>query len=210
MKDSKSFGQDDFELVERQTLWQGFFRMERLRFRHRLFKGGYSAPIERELFVRGNAVGVLLYDPAKGLIGLVEQFRAGALNEPSGPWLWETVAGVIEDGDPEQTARREVEEEAGIRDIRLYPICNYLVSPGGTDEKVFLYCGITDLEGKQGIFGKDGEHEDIRFHVLPEEKVFAALQQDCFNNAMTTIALLWLKLHKSDFCEQTPGNELAT
>lgn len=194
------FGPADVEILERKTAWKRFFRMDKLVLSHRLFQGGATEPFERELFVRGNSVGVLLYDPEKKLIGLVEQFRIGALDEPLGPWILEVVAGMVEKGDdPRQTALNELAEETGIADVQLHPICDYLVSPGGTNEKVFLFCGIASLEGKQGVFGKADENEDIRLHILPEEEVFSALQNGNFNNAATTIALLWLKLHRTEF-----------
>lgn len=194
------FGSADVRILEQKTAWKQFFRMDELLLSHKLFKGGETRPFERELFVRGNSVGVLLYDPEKRLIGLVEQFRVGALDEPSGPWLMEVVAGMVEEGDdPRQTAMKELAEETGITEVELHPICDYLVSPGGTNEKVFLFCGMASLEGRQGIFGRGDENEDIRLHILPEEEVFAGLQKGHFNNAMTTIALFWLKLYQAQF-----------
>ena len=104
---------------------------------HRLFGGGWSAPLKRELFQRGDAVGVLLYDPRRHLIGLVEQFRVGAMQDQFGPWQYEVVAGMIgPEESPVEVATRECQEEAGIEVENLIPICNYLVSAGGTDEIV--------------------------------------------------------------------------
>src|SRR5690606_40580044 len=94
MFDKRQFAAGDFQLLARRTLFQGFFRMEECRVRHRLFRGGWSETYSRELFVRGSAVGVLLYDPGRDLVGLLEQFRVGALDDPAGPWLLEVVAGM--------------------------------------------------------------------------------------------------------------------
>src|SRR5690606_24812325 len=82
------FTKEDVEILQCETLYQGFFRAEKMTLRHRLFRGGWTTPMAREIFVRGEAVGVLLYDKARDLIGLVEQFRIGALAEPHTPWLW--------------------------------------------------------------------------------------------------------------------------
>lgn len=191
---SMAFSREDVEILQRREVYRGFFRMEELKLRHRRFDGGWTETFTRELFIRGDAVGVLLHDPANRLVGLIQQFRVGALAEPSGPWLYELVAGMVDSGEtPSQVAARELEEEAGITDCKLEPICNYLVSPGGCDEKLYLFYGATDLSGAGGRYGIAGEHEDIYLHVFSEDEVFAAFAEGRFNNAATTIALLWLQ-----------------
>ncbi|MCW8983112.1 MAG: NUDIX domain-containing protein, partial [Gammaproteobacteria bacterium] len=133
-------GEGKIELLECETGYQGFFRLERYRLRHRLFAGGMSPTITRELFERGHAAAILLYDPDLDQIVLVEQFRIGALNARGGAWLYEIVAGIIESGEEgEAVARRESVEEAGCEVGRVEKICDYLVSPGGTSETISLY-----------------------------------------------------------------------
>jgi ADP-ribose pyrophosphatase len=187
----------DVEILGRATCYQGFFSLDAVSLRHRLFCGGWSQPMTRELFVRGPAVGVLLYDPRHRLVGLVEQFRVGALTEPGGPWVLEVVAGMAEpDEDFATVARRETLEEAGIEQLTLEPICRYLVSPGGTDETLTLFCGLTDLHGREGCFGLAHEHEDIRLHVMSEVDALAALAAGRYNNAATIVCLQWLALNR--------------
>src|SRR5690625_7412354 len=92
----------DVEITRRERLYQGFFSADELTLRHRTFEGGWAGPMSRELFVRGPAVGVLLYDPERDLLGMVEQFRDGALDEPQRPWCLEIVAGKVKAGESEQ------------------------------------------------------------------------------------------------------------
>ncbi len=189
------FGHSDYRIKSTESVFQGFFKMTRTVLEHRLFAGGWSQPITRELFKRGDAVGVLLYDPVNHLVGLVEQFRTGAMDEPQGPWQFEVVAGMMRrDEDPEQVAVRELQEETGVEVEKLIPICDYLVSVGGTDEKMHMYCGLVDLSGKGGIFGLEGESEDILFHVWPYGEVMQAFSEGLLNSAAMTISLLWLQL----------------
>lgn len=177
-------------------MFQGFFRISKLILRHRRFSGGWSQPISRELFERGEAVGVLLFDPDHHLVGLVEQFRVGALNEQHGPWQYEVVAGMVEPGEtPTQVALRELKEEAGVDLTQLIPICNYLVSAGGTDEKMHMFCGLCNLQEQGGIFGVEGEAEDILFEVWSYADVLKAQAEGLFNSAAATIALQWLQLN---------------
>lgn len=196
MIQQQKFTRDDVEVIKREELYKRFFRVEKIVLRHKLFDGGWGKEIGRELFERGEAVAIVLYDPINHLIGMVEQFRVGALAEATGPWLFEVVAGMVEAGEqPEEVARRELLEEANISPRRLEYICNFLSSPGGSDEKLYLYCGICDLANAGGVFGLEEEGEDILFHALPADDVFAQLYSGKFNNAAALICLQWLQVN---------------
>jgi len=66
------FGPQDVEVLERETPFQGFFRVDTLTLRHKHYNGGWGEPVRRELFVRPPAAAVLPYDPVRGEILLVE------------------------------------------------------------------------------------------------------------------------------------------
>lgn len=199
------FKRDDVEIIRREELYKRFFRVEKVFLRHRLFEGGWGSEIGRELFVRGEAVAVVLYDPVRDLIGMVEQFRIGALDEPNGPWCYEVVAGMLEEGEsPEEVARRELIEEANVTPYAMEYICNYLSSPGGSDEKLHLYCGLCDLSQAGGVFGLPEEGEDIRVHVFTADDVFAELLNGAFNNAAALICLQWLQINRNRLRAQIP------
>lgn len=191
------FNAADVEIIRREEMYQRFFRVEKVHLRHKLFQGGWGKEINREIFLRGEAVAVVLYDPANDLIGLVEQFRIGALGEPDGPWCYEVVAGMLEAGEtPEEVARREILEEANVVPYAMEYICNYLSSPGGSDEKLHLYCGLCDLASAGGVYGLPEEGEDIRVHILAADDVLAELLNGRFNNAAALICLQWLQLNR--------------
>ncbi len=179
------------------TAFQGFFRIQRYRFRHTLFAGGWSAEIVRELFERGHAAAVMPYDPWLDRVVVIEQFRVGALHLDRGPWLKEFVAGMIEPGETtEGVVIREAEEEAGCRIDRLESICDYLVSPGGTSEMISLYCGRTDSSHLGGLHGLDEEDEDIRASVVTADEAFEMLEAGEFMAATPIIGLQWLQRHR--------------
>ncbi len=187
----------DCQITPLEGGYRGFFTVNRYQVRHRLFAGGWSAPMQRELFERGNAAGVLLYDSAADRVGIVEQFRIGAHAQKESPWQFEVVAGIVEAGESaEQVVRRETFEEAGLQLQQLHPIANYLVSAGGTDEQMALYCGICDLSGGGGLHGLASEHEDIKLHCLSYAQACSSLAAGQFNNAALTMSLLWLQLHR--------------
>jgi ADP-ribose pyrophosphatase len=193
-------GADAVEIVQRERCFQGFYRLDRLHLRHRQFSGEMGPQISRELFVRHDAVCVLPYDPSRDEVVLIEQFRVGAMQKVDNPWLLELVAGLIDKADeaPEDVARREAVEEAGLEIKALWPIMNYFPSPGGSDERVHLYLGRCDSAGAGGIHGLADEGEDIRVHVMAFEDALQLLKDGRINNAASIIGLQWLALNRTE------------
>jgi ADP-ribose pyrophosphatase len=191
------FNANDVTVEKRETVFQGFFRMDKLWLTHARFDGREMPTFTRELFVRGDATCVLPYDPERDEVVLLEQFRLGALGRDQSPWLLELVAGINEDGEaPEDVAQREGEEEAGLSFSHLEKICDYLVSPGGTTEMVHLFCGQVSTADAGGLYGLEHEHEDIRAHVVAAEEAIAMIRDGRINNAAGVIALQWLQLNR--------------
>ena len=188
-----------FDMVDKAIVYDGFFRLEKYRLRHELFAGGWSPEIGRECLERGHAVAVLPYDPQRDQVVMIEQFRIGALEQGNGPWLMEIVAGIIGPGESKlDVARREAMEEAGCELLDILPVCEYLVSPGGTSESITLYCGRVDAGGIGGVYGLAEEHEDIRVQVLSGDEALALLQSGRVLSATALIALQWLALHRAE------------
>lgn len=189
--------EDDVIVEQRERCFQGFYRLDRVHLKHRLFAGAMGPTISRELFVRPDAVCVLPYDPQTDSVVLVEQFRVGALDKSPEPWLLEIVAGLIDtDEQPEEVARREAREEADLELHELVPVMTYYPSPGGSDERVYLYVGRCSTEGVGGVFGVEEDGEDIRVHVWPLADALQAVEDGRIDNAASIIALQWLALNK--------------
>jgi len=193
----------DIEIIDKTTCYQGFFRIDRYRLRHRLFSGEWGQPITRELFERGHAAAVLPYDPIRDEVILIEQFRIGALEAPGGPWLMEIVAGIIEPGETaESVVERESIEEADCIITDLIPLYDYLVSPGGMSERIALFCGRVDTTHAGGIHGATDEGEDIKVHVVSRETALDYLKTGRINSASAIIALQWLALNRENVVKQ--------
>ena len=188
---------DDVRLIARKTLHDGYSKLYEYRLRHRLFDGGWSDEIRRELIERGNAVCVLPYDPLRDEVLLVEQFRIGAYAAGLPPWQLETVAGVAEDGETdEDVARRELLEEAGCTAGELHFVCRGLSSSGILSELSCIYCAIVDSEGAGGIHGLDHEHEDIRVAVHSFAEAMRLVEDGVFQHCQGIIALQWLAANR--------------
>jgi ADP-ribose pyrophosphatase len=189
-----------WKLVKHMTLFEKYFKLDEYSLSHELFGGGSSPVFTREVFERGSVVAVLPYDPERGKVILIEQFRVGAIEDPDGPWLIESVAGVIEAGEStQQVALRESEEEAGCNIKQLELISQYYVSPGGTTEHCSLYCGLVDCDGVAGIHGLADENEDIRVMVVDSEEAFAWVREGKIRSSATIIALQWLEINQARF-----------
>ncbi|MEI6986882.1 MAG: NUDIX domain-containing protein, partial [Rhodospirillaceae bacterium] len=189
----------DFVINEIKTVYQGYFRIDRYRLRHRTFNGGWSGEVVREVFERGHAVAVLLFDPDRDEVVMIEQFRVGAVAAGRPPWLLEVVAGIIGSGESDdEVARRETIEEAGCTVTDMIRIGDYLVSPGGTSETNTLFCARVDASLAGGIHGLANEQEDIRVKVMSSGAAIARLDADGIDNAATIIALGWLARHRDD------------
>ena len=197
--------QKKFEIVDQQITYQGFFRVEKFRLKHTLFAGGWSGTISRELFVRGDCVAVLLYDPDLDKVVLIEQFRAGALLKPEPAWLIEIVAGAIEAGETaEAVAHREALEEAGCVIEDLFEINRFYTTPGCSAEWLTLFCGIVDSSKAAGIHGLEDEDEDILVRVVDFADAYRMVENGDINSAIPIIALQWLALNKQKVLERWP------
>ncbi len=194
------FGRDDFEIVSRDDLYRNYFRVERTVFRHKRFAGGVSEPVTREVFITRGAVSVLLYDPSLDAVVFVEQFRIGAVASERSPWQLEMVAGMLDKAlPPDEIARREAMEEAGCEVNSLHYIGKFFTTPGCCNELFHVYAAKVDASQLAGHGGLPEEHEDIRIHVVPRLTAFQWLDEGHVENAMTVLALQWLRIHGVDW-----------
>jgi ADP-ribose pyrophosphatase len=192
--------QNDVKIVGKKPLYHGHFRLDLYRFRHRRHAGGWSKIIRREVFDRGAAVSLLLYDPDRDAVVLIEQFRLPALLGGGSGWQIEPVAGLLDQPGEDETAvaRREAKEEAGL-DIggELIPIHRILPSPGALTELVALYCARVDSRRAGGIHGLADEGEDIRVLVKPFRHAMRMVRAGEIENAHCVIALYWLAANRA-------------
>ncbi len=188
-----------FNIIQTETLTDGFLPVKRYRLDHSLFAGGNSAELLRERVEGYRAASLLPYDPVRDEVVLIEQFRIGAIEDPAGAWILEVVGGIIEGADsPEDVARREAVEEAGCQVDELISICEFMVSPGTSCERIHLFCGRVDSSKAEGIHGLEHEGEDIRVVVIPAKEAIAGVGSGKINSTASIIALQWLALNRDD------------
>lgn len=193
-----SSGNRCYKMVRETTVFKGYFEVKRFSIRHSLYDGGWSEELDREIFVRGNCVAVLPYDPVRDQVVLIEQFRAGALLDKAVPWLLEIVAGAIETGeDAIDVAYRETVEEAGCSVENLVRIAEFYVSPGTCSEKLTVFCGQVDSREASGVHGLEEEGEDILVSVVDFDQAMEKVASGEIDSATPIISLQWLALNRN-------------
>jgi ADP-ribose pyrophosphatase len=186
----------DVVVAEFRQPYAHFFAVEEYDLSWRTFDGGQSATVNRAVFISGDAVTVLPYDPVRDRVLLIEQFRVGPFARGDDqPWLLEVIAGRIDPGEtPEEAARREAVEEAGIALGQMLKVAEYYPSPGAKAEYLYSYVALADLpDGSAGTFGLETEAEDIRGHLIGFDRFMELVTSGEVANAPLILTALWLQ-----------------
>jgi ADP-ribose pyrophosphatase len=195
-----------FEIVQTDETYRGFLKVNRYRLRHELYQGGESELLVRERLEGLRAASVLLYDPKLDRVVLVEQFRIGAVGQEASPWVLETVGGYVPaHEEDEAVARRESLEEANCEIGRLERICEFMVSPGISVDRIALFCGEVDASRAAGVHGLDHEGEDIRVVAMDAQAAIGELYSGRANSTSIVIALQWLAMNRMALRERWLG-----
>ena len=147
--------------------------------------------ITREIEDHGRAVAVLPYDPDRRVATLVSQFRAPVLYSDGPATHLEVPAGLLDEGTPEDEARREAMEETGLRLNRLDFIASAWSMSGISTERMDLFLaayGIADRIGAGGGLASEGEAVTVHEIPLPH---LAAMGRDGRLTDMKSLTLLF-------------------
>ena len=185
------------ENIQREYL--GFFALNQISLKYSQFDGDISELKNRVILMGSEASLILPYDPILDKVLLVEQFRIGPFcRGDRAPWVFEPVAGIIEVGEtPEEAAKREVFEEAGLEVTQLVKMGSGYPNPGEATSYFYNYIAIVDLsEYSPGIYGAKNEGEDIRTHVIDFNTVLNWSVSNKLRVLPLNTMVLWLALNK--------------
>jgi ADP-ribose pyrophosphatase len=112
---------------------------------------------------------------------LIHQFRHAA-----GGAIWEVPAGKLDGEAPDACARRELEEEAGVRAGRLEPLGAIWTTPGFTDERIHLFAAF-ELTPVARRLDPDEVIEVVR---VPLTRALAMVWSGELSDAKSALALL--------------------
>jgi nudix-type nucleoside diphosphatase (YffH/AdpP family) len=185
------------ENIQREYL--GFFALNQISLKYSQFDGDLSELKNRVILMGSEASLILPYDPVLDKVLLVEQFRIGPFcRGDRAPWVFEPVAGIIEVGEtPDEAAKREVFEEAGLEVTQLVKMGSGYPNPGEATSYFYNYIAIVDLsEYSPGIYGAKNEGEDIRTHVIDFNTVLNWSVSNKLRVLPLNTMVLWLALNK--------------
>lgn len=154
---------------------------------------------EREVLRGGPCVAVVAVDISRDELVLIRQFRLPAQLATGEGDLVEIVAGRVEPGeDLETAARRELEEETGLKAKRLVRLLAFLPTPGIVDEHATVFLASVEAGTLPDQAGAPGERELTRPFALPLDEAISALADTRARNAYLLIALQWLALNRDN------------
>ena len=174
-------------------LADGFLKVKAYEIEVETHDGGVVV-VRREVVERGNAVGVLAYDPDRDEVVLGNELRPGMVAAGEHPFGDGLIAGMIDESETAiEAAVREMKEESGLdlREPRLVHPGAY-VSPGGTSEKIAIVFGFVDASMAGGVHGNAHEHEEIRTVILPAAEFIDRARRGAINDMKTALAGWWL------------------
>ena len=140
-----------------ETIYEGrVFRVEKELV---ALPGGRSVTME---IVRHRGSVVLIPEPQPGKVILIRQYR-----HVLGRWIWELPAGTLERGEaPARAARRECEEEIGLRPGKIDRLGEYYPTPGFCDERMIFYaCRELTEPGRRAAPDADEQIEPRTFSM---------------------------------------------
>ena len=156
-------------------------------------KSGDVVRHKREVYDRGNGATVLLYNPRKGSVVLVRQFRVATwVNGNADGQLIETCAGLLDDDQPEECMRKEAVEETGVEVRNVRKLFELYMSPGGVTELIHFFIAEYD-DAHRANDGGGIEDEDIEVLELPFAQALAMIDSGEIRDGKTVLLLHYLQ-----------------
>jgi ADP-ribose pyrophosphatase len=141
--------------------------------------------------VRHPGSAVMLPVDEKDRILLVHQFRL-----PAEQKLWEIPAGRLDPGEtPLKAAKRELEEETGVKAKKWVKLASFYASPGYVAEKMNLFLALDLKQGKQNLM----DDERIEIEWFSKKRLREMIHSGEIQDAKTIVAFyLWLDWAKAE------------
>src|SRR5262245_42746611 len=182
-------------IEQKRYILDDFFKIEEAYLRFEQFNGKMSPLVRRLSLERGDSVAVLILNHNTGKLIMVSQFRYPTYQNKHG-WTIEILAGMIDPGEkPEESVRRELEEEIGLKINNLDPISTFYPSPGGSSERIYLY--YSEVSGSGATYketgGLIGHGEDVKAMEISLEDALSKIRSGEIVDAKTIIAIYWLE-----------------
>lgn len=155
--------------------------------------------IVREIEDHGSAVCVLPYSADRRTAVLVRQFRAPAFHTSGQQETLEAIAGILEEDDPAECARRETREEAGLELDSIEHLYTGWTMPGLSTERMHLF--LATYSGPPALQGQAAAGESITPVEFALPELVQMLDQGKITDLKTLLLIQTLRLRRPTLFE---------
>lgn len=184
------------QIEKTEVLSDDWYVLKKTTFKHRRVDGSWQS-MTRETYDRGNGATILLYNLGKRTVVLTRQFRYPTfVNGNSQGRLIETAAGLLDNAQPAERIRQEVEEETGFRLTTVEPVFEAYMSPGSVTEKLYFYMASYEESDRVSSGGGNyDEGEDIEVLEIPFTEALSMIGSGEICDGKTIMLLQYAALH---------------
>jgi nudix-type nucleoside diphosphatase (YffH/AdpP family) len=170
--------------------------LKKFTFDYRRRDGSLETQV-RQTYDRGHGAVILPYDPERGTVLLVRQFRLPAYVSGHPEPLIEACAGLLDRDSPETCIRREAQEELGYRLGAVEQAFHAFMSPGSVTERLMFFTARYSPEDRIGRGGGDAhEGEDIEVLELALDEALAMIDRGEIIDGKTIMLLQHVRLRR--------------
>lgn len=182
-------------IEQKRYILDDIFKVEEVYLRFEQFNGDMSPLVRRLKLERGDSAAILIFNRNTETLILISQFRYPTYENNHG-WTIEAIAGMVDPGEtPEESVRRELQEESGLNVDHFEHITTFYPSPGGSSEQVYLY--YAEVSGEQARYKENGGllaiGEDIKVIELTLDEALAKIKTAEIVDAKTILGIYWLE-----------------
>ena len=184
------------KIVKDEVLSDNWYTLKKISYEYPKKDGSVQVQ-QREVYDRGNGATILLYSKAAGAVLLTRQFRLPTfVNGNATGLLIEACAGLLDEDNPEDCIRREVEEETGYQVHHVRKIFEAYMSPGSVTEILHFFVAEYDPSMKiNDGGGMEHEQEDIEVLEIPFPKAVQMVSTGEICDAKTIMLLQYAQLN---------------
>lgn len=184
----------EVRIVEDRILSDDWYSLKKYTFDIQRRNGDWQR-LSREVYDRGNGATILLYNRDRKTVILTRQFRFPVFMNGHDGYLIETAAGLLDNMDPENRIKAEVEEETGFRVSSVQKVFEAYMSPGSVTEKLYFYIAEYNAGDKAGVGGGiEAEGEDIEVLELTIDAALGAVERGLIVDGKTIMLLYHVAL----------------
>jgi nudix-type nucleoside diphosphatase (YffH/AdpP family) len=186
-------------ILSSEVLSDDWAKLTKYRFERTHLDGERHVHIH-QAYDRGNGVAILPYDPDRGTVLLVRQFRLPVYLNPRSAtgkdgMLIEACAGLLDVENPEAGARREAEEELGYRFKSVVQVFDAYMSPGSVTERIVCFVAAYSAADRVSSGGGEKhEGEDIEIIETTLDEALAMVGDGRIADAKTIMLLQHARL----------------